>query len=121
MRGCAGSCARSTMGDAAGAACVGNGGLTDLNPELEQLAVNPRRTPERVGKAHLADQFACFPVNGLSPRARSPAPVELKALAVPLDHGCRLHQYHGPEATRPDPVEPDPQHPIDGVQAQTAA
>src|SRR5215831_16476806 len=56
-----------------------------------------------------------------APCARPPAPFEPKALAVPLDHGCRLHQYHGPEATRPHPLEPNPQHPIDGVQAQTAA
>ena len=95
-------------------------GLT-LIPSLSKLAVNPRRSPERVGNAHLADQFAGFPVHGLSPCARPPAPVEPKALTVPLDHGCRLHRYHGPEATRPHPVEPYPQHPIDGVPAQTAA
>src|SRR6516165_176230 len=44
-----------------------DGGLTDLNTELEQLVVNPWRTPERVGKARLADQFGCFPVDRLSP------------------------------------------------------
>ena len=64
--------------------------------------------------------FACFPVHGLSPCARPLAPVEPKALAVSLDHGRQLHQYHG-EATRPHRVEPEPQHPVDGVQAQTAA
>ena len=45
----------------------GDGGLTDLNTELEKLAANPRRTPEPVGKAHLADQFACFPVHDCRP------------------------------------------------------
>src|SRR6266849_4062451 len=35
-----------------------NGGLADLDAELEQLAVDPRRTPERVGSAHLPNQFA---------------------------------------------------------------
>jgi len=30
--------------------------LTDLDAELEQLAMDPRRTPERVGAAHLPNQ-----------------------------------------------------------------
>jgi hypothetical protein len=30
--------------------------LADLDAELEQLAMNPRRTPERVGTAHLPNQ-----------------------------------------------------------------
>ena len=32
-------------------------GLTDLDAELEQLAMNARRTPERVGVGHLPDQI----------------------------------------------------------------
>jgi len=54
------------MASAAGADVLGDGGLTDLNTELERLTVVARRTPERVGKAYLADQFAGFP-HGLSP------------------------------------------------------
>jgi hypothetical protein len=34
-----------------------DGGLTDLDTELEQLAMNARCTPERVGVAHLPDQI----------------------------------------------------------------
>lgn len=49
-----------------------------------------------------------------------PTPVESKALPMPLDHGGRLRYHHHLEATRPHPVEPDPQEPIDGAEPQTA-
>jgi hypothetical protein len=44
-----------------------DGRLTDLNAELEQLPVDARSSPERVGKAHLTDQFACLRVHGFAP------------------------------------------------------
>ena len=37
-----------------------NGGLTDLDAELEQFAVDARCAPERVVEAHLTDQVAYF-------------------------------------------------------------
>jgi hypothetical protein len=45
----------------------GDGGLTDFYTEPEQLAMNARRTPERVGDAHLTDQFARIQLYGFSP------------------------------------------------------
>jgi hypothetical protein len=36
---------------------LGDGRLADLDAELQQLAVDARRTPERVGAAHLSDQI----------------------------------------------------------------
>src|SRR5712671_4579939 len=39
-----------------------NGGLAHLDAELEQLAVDSRCTPERVGSAHLPNQFTNFPI-----------------------------------------------------------
>jgi hypothetical protein len=35
---------------------LGDAGLADLDAELEQLAMDPRRSPQRIGNAHLADQ-----------------------------------------------------------------
>src|SRR6516162_313810 len=35
-----------------------NGGLADVDPKLEQFAVNPRRSPQWVGNAHLANEVA---------------------------------------------------------------
>jgi hypothetical protein len=32
---------------------------------------------------------------------------------VPLDHRGRLDQHHHVEATRPEPVEPDPEQAVD--------
>jgi hypothetical protein len=37
-------------------------------------------------------------------------------LTVPLDHRCRLDQQHHVEATRPEPVEPDPEQAVDSEQ-----
>jgi len=37
-----------------------NGGLSDLDAELEQFAVNARCAPARVVEAHLTDQIAYF-------------------------------------------------------------
>ena len=36
-----------------------------------------------------------------------------KALAMPLDHGRRLDQYHRVDDLRPNPVEPHPQEPVE--------
>jgi len=33
---------------------------------------------------------------------------------MPLDHGCRLDQYHRVDNLRPNPVEPHPQEPVYG-------
>jgi hypothetical protein len=37
-----------------------NGGLSDLDAELEQFAVNARCAPARVVEAHLTNQIAYF-------------------------------------------------------------
>ena len=37
---------------------LGNGRLADIDAKLEQFAMDPRRTPERVGKADFADQLS---------------------------------------------------------------
>src|SRR5690242_2901030 len=37
---------------------LGHTGLADLDAQLEQLAMDPRRSPQRIGNAHLADQLA---------------------------------------------------------------
>ena len=31
---------------------------------------------------------------------------------MPVDHGCRLDQYHGVEDLRAGPVEPNPEQPV---------
>src|SRR5215472_7796521 len=82
---------------------LGNRRLTDLDTELEQLAMYARRTPELVGIAHLADQPGNVVIYRSAPWRRPPAPVEPKALPVPLDHGGWLHQHDDIQTARPTP------------------
>ncbi len=49
----------------------GDAGLADLDAELEQLAMDPRRSPQRIGNAHLADQPSYFDRNRRSAGTRS--------------------------------------------------
>jgi hypothetical protein len=35
---------------------LGHGSLADRDAQLEQLAMDPRSTPERIGQADVADQ-----------------------------------------------------------------
>src|SRR3984885_1338588 len=37
---------------------LGHAGLSDLDAELEEFAMDLRRFPQRIGNAHLADQLA---------------------------------------------------------------
>ena len=37
---------------------LGHARLPDIDAELEHLSVNPRRSPQRIGDAHLADKLA---------------------------------------------------------------
>jgi hypothetical protein len=55
---------------------LGHAGLPDIDAELEEFSMDPRRSPQRIGKAHLADQLAdlqrnCWPA---TPQFRFPAP-----------------------------------------------
>src|SRR3984893_14858922 len=75
----------------------GDAGLADLDSELKQLAMDPRRSPQRIGNAHLADQPSYFDRNRRSAgtRSRLPAPVRSEPGAVPFNHGLRLHDRQG--------------------------
>ena len=43
-----------------------------------------------------------------------------EALAIPLDHGRRLHHHHGVQNPRPDSVQPHPQQPICGEELKAS-
>src|SRR3984957_11558955 len=56
---------------------LGHAGLSDIDAELKQLSMDPRRSPQRIGNAHLADKLAhlhrnCWPA---APRFRFAAPI----------------------------------------------
>ena len=70
---------------------LGHTGLADLDAKLEQLAMDPRRSPQRIGDAHLADQPANFQRHSRSAAAASrfPAPIRSETGTMPTDHGVR--------------------------------
>ena len=37
---------------------LGHAGLSDIDAELEEFSMDPRRSPQRIGNAHLADKLA---------------------------------------------------------------
>src|SRR5215510_9056971 len=71
----------------------GNRSLRDLNPEFEQFAVDPRRTPKRVLTAHCSNQIASFLWNlgtSGSPMTYFPSPIPPESLTMPVDDCFRL-------------------------------
>ena len=68
-----------------------NGGLSDIDAELEKLAMDPRCSPQRIGDAHLADKLAYFYRHGRSSAAvlRFPSPIRSKSRTAPKDYGLR--------------------------------
>src|SRR6202051_2868835 len=72
---------------------LGDAGLRDLKPELEQFAVDARRAPKRIFDAHPPDQRAQLRVDPRSPSQweRLPTPVAAKAGPVPT------HKRLGPD------------------------
>src|ERR1700731_310999 len=42
---------------------LGHAGLSDIDAELEEFSMDPRRSPQRIGNAHLADKLACLQRN----------------------------------------------------------
>jgi hypothetical protein len=72
---------------------LGDARLRDLKSELEQFAVNARRTPKRIFDAHPPDQDAQLYLDLRSPShwARLPTPVAAKAGPVPT------HERLGPD------------------------
>jgi len=49
---------------------LGNAGLPNIDTELEQFAMDPWSSPQRIGNAHLADQLADFKRNRRSSPSR---------------------------------------------------
>src|SRR5947209_11069708 len=74
-------------------------GLSDLKAKLEQLAMDARRSPQRIFRAHPPDQRAQIRVDlrSTSKGAGFPTPVPTEAGAMPADEGLRSDDRDGPE------------------------
>jgi hypothetical protein len=68
---------------------LGDGRLSHYKTELEQLAMNARRTPKHIFNAHPSNQSAQFPTDlwAASQVSRSPTPVAAKTGAMPAHNG----------------------------------
>lgn len=93
---------------------LGNGGLTDLNSQFQEFAVNSRCAPQRVRLRYRANQHADVRWNGWSPQAMSafPSPEKPEASPMPGEHGLGLHDDDGGSPPMPDPRQPEPQQAV---------
>src|SRR5947208_3184628 len=82
--------------------------------QLQQLAVDPRRTPERIGAADPPNQISELrPDRGPTASALTlPRPVAPEPLPVPADHGLGPHHLQRIPPALPEPRQHDPEHPV---------
>src|SRR6266851_4693091 len=83
--------------------------LRDLYPELQQFAMDARRTPKPVRQADVPDQAAdlrwyLWPT---TTRARLPAPVQSEAHPMPPNNGLRSDNRDCVQHRRKQAIEPD--------------
>jgi len=93
----------------------GDRSLSNGDTELEQLAVNPGRAPQRIRVAHLPDQGDDLWGDGFPAgwaRAAFPSPEEAETCPVPLDDGVRLEDPKRRFPSFPGVGEPDPEGPV---------
>src|ERR1700704_848122 len=97
---------------------LGDSRLSDLEPELQQLAVDARRAPEPVGQAHLSDQAPDLNWNlwTTATRARLPAPVQPETGPMPPDDRLGLDNGDGVQHRRKQAMEPDQKQSVDDGQ-----
>jgi len=76
---------------------LGNGGLPDIDAELEQFAMNPRCTPKRVLNTHVSNELTNLQQSLWSATARSrfPPPIGSESGPVPTDDRLRFENFQG--------------------------
>src|SRR3974390_2649579 len=82
--------------------------------KLQPLAMDPRRSPERVGKADVTDQFADVrrQLRTAARRSRPPSPVKAKTRAVPADYSFWLNNRQGAQHVRRQTIQSGEYQPI---------
>lgn len=69
---------------------LGHYSLRHIDTELQQLTVDPQRTPQRIGLAHAADNATNVRVYRRTPTfSRFECPIPAKSVSVPSDYGFR--------------------------------
>src|SRR5215471_15236243 len=91
-----------------------NRSLSDIDAELEQFAVYPGRTPERVCDAHLADQAAnvCRYRRPATEWPGFPAPIGSEPSAVPAQQRRRPYDLESVQHPRCESIEANKQQSV---------
>src|ERR1700757_1110075 len=81
--------------------------LSDIDAELEEFSMDPKRSPQRIRNAHLADKLAYLWRYSWSATTapRLPPPVRSEPGAVPFNHGLRLHDRQGAQHLRSQTIQ----------------
>ena len=100
---------------------LGHARLADFDAELEQLTMDSRRPPQRIGDAHLADQPANFQRHHRSTAAaaRLPAPIRSEPGTMPTDDSLRLHNRQCVESAWHQTLQPNEDQTIDDTKGQS--
>jgi len=80
--------------------------------------MDSRRSPERVGAAHLPNQITNLPMHRWPPGSRTPSPKQSESLTVPLNNSGRLHHHNHLQTAWPQSVEQDPEQTVEGKQPE---
>src|ERR1700730_16802298 len=100
----------------------GYGRLRNLEPQLEQLAMNARCTPAGIVLLHAPNQLADLLADLRSSRLAEPrpqSPQQPEAGAMPGHYRLRFHNDQGLGPPRPQMAERNPEQPIKAAQFGT--
>src|ERR1039457_1399360 len=94
---------------------LGHARLSDIDAELEQLAIDPPRASQRIGNAHLADQPADVRRHNrpATTASRFPTPIRPKTRAMPADNSVRLNDRQRIANSREQPIETNQYQSVD--------
>src|SRR5216684_2509938 len=100
----------------------GDAALRDVEPDLEQLAVDARCPPERIRQRHGADEIGKLRADGWStgsPASGLPGPEGTKAQPVPANHSLGAHDLQRLAPPCPPLREPHPEDAIEGTEPRS--
>src|SRR5262249_31200106 len=95
-----------------------NRGLSDIDAELEQFAMNARCSPKRVRNTHVSDELTNLQrcLWSATARSRFPAPIGSESGAVPTDHRLRFENFQSIQHARIKTIQPDKHQAIDALE-----
>src|SRR5882672_8542049 len=99
---------------------LGHTRLPDFDPELEQLSMDPRRSPQRISNAHLADKLAYLRryIWSATTTSRLPAPIRSETRAMPTDDCIRFNDRQRIANFREQPIETNEYHSVAGAKGE---